>query len=89
MDVKCPSSGEQSDLSLLEKIRPKDSIKFVVKDKADCCFAQDIIKSHSIKGEIFFSPVYGTDYTTIQKFVLDNNLPVRMQVQLHKIFGVK
>jgi 7-carboxy-7-deazaguanine synthase len=89
MDVKCPSSGEQSDLSLLEKIRPQDSVKFVVKDEADCRYAQDIVKTHRIAGEIFVSPVFGTDYKTISEFILVNNLPVRMQVQLHKIIGVK
>ena len=36
MDVKCPSSGEKSDLSLLSKIRPEDSVKFVVGDEEDC-----------------------------------------------------
>ena len=89
MDVKCPSSGEQSDLSLLEKIRPQDSVKFVVKDEADCRYAQDVMKTHRIAGEIFISPVFGTDYKTISKFVLVNNLPVRIQIQLHKIIGVK
>jgi 7-carboxy-7-deazaguanine synthase len=89
MDVKCPSSGKQSDLSLLEKIRPQDSVKFVVKDEADCRYAQDIVKTHRIAGEIFVSPVFGTDYKTISEFILVNNLPVRMQVQLHKIIGVK
>ena len=33
MDVKCPSSGEKSDLGLLGKIRPNDTVKFVVKDE--------------------------------------------------------
>ena len=89
MDVKCPSSGEQSDLSLLGKIRPEDSVKFVVKDEADCRYAQEVIKNHRIAGEIFISPVFDTDYQTLATFVLANNLPVRMQVQLHKIIGVK
>lgn len=89
MDVKCPSSGEQSDLSLLEKIRPQDSVKYVVEDEADCRYAQDVMKIHQIAGEIFLSPVFGADYKTIAKFVLINDLPVRMQVQLHKIIGVK
>jgi 7-carboxy-7-deazaguanine synthase len=89
MDVKCPSSGEQSDLSLLGKIRPEDSVKFVVKDEVDCLYAQWVMKNHQIAGEIFISPVFGTDYKIISKFVLANNMPVRMQVQLHKIIGVK
>jgi 7-carboxy-7-deazaguanine synthase len=89
MDVKCPSSGEQSNLALLDAIRPQDSVKFVVKDEADCQYAREIILKYRIRGEIFLSPVYGSDYSVISKFILVNNLPVRLQVQLHKIIGVK
>jgi 7-carboxy-7-deazaguanine synthase len=89
MDVKCPSSGEQSNLSLLDTIRTQDSVKFVVNDEADCQYALEIMKTHRIAGEIFMSPVAGTDYRKISDFILLNNLPVRMQVQLHKIIGVK
>ena len=88
MDVKCPSSGEESDPALLLKIRPTDSVKFVVKDMTDCRFAEDMIRSQRIAGEVFISPVFGTDYRMISDFILANNLPVRMQVQLHKIIGV-
>jgi 7-carboxy-7-deazaguanine synthase len=89
MDVKCPSSGEHSDLSLLDTIRPQDSVKFVLKDETDCRYAQGIMASHRIAGEIFFSPVAGSNYATIAQFILANNLPVRFQMQLHKIIGVK
>ena len=89
MDVKCPSSGEQSNLALLDAIRSEDSVKFVVMDVADCQYANDIISTYCIRGEIFLSPVYGSDYATISKFILANNLPVRFQLQLHKIIGVK
>ncbi|MCK9631107.1 MAG: radical SAM protein [Methanoregula sp.] len=89
MDVKCPSSGEQSDLALLEKIRPQDSVKFVVNDETDCQYAQEVMNTHRIAGEIFFSPVFGTDYTKITNFILVNNLPIRFQIQLHKLIGVK
>jgi 7-carboxy-7-deazaguanine synthase len=88
MDVKCPSSGETSNLSLLAMIRPEDSVKFVVNDEADCRYAQEVMMLHPIAGEIFFSPVFGTDSTPITRFVLMNNLPVRFQLQLHKILGV-
>ena len=89
MDVKCPSSGEKSDLSLLAKIRPHDSVKFVVGNLDDCRYAQEVLACHAIAGECFFSPVYGSDYDTVVRFILDNNLPVRFQLQLHKILGVK
>jgi 7-carboxy-7-deazaguanine synthase len=89
MDVKCPSSGEQSDLSLLDRIRPQDSVKFVVGDDADCRYACEVMNSHQITGEIFFNPVAGSDYSAIVDFILANNLPVRFQLQLHKIIGIK
>jgi 7-carboxy-7-deazaguanine synthase len=47
------------------------------------------MESHPIAGEIFFSPVAGSDYAIIAQFILANNLPVRFQLQLHKIIGVK
>ena len=89
MDVKCPSSGQKSNLGLLKALRLKDSVKFVIKDETDCRYALDIITSYRISGEIFLSPVFGSDYKMIAKFILDNNLPVRFQIQLHKIAGVK
>src|SRR5208337_178420 len=89
MDVKCPSSGETSDLALLAAIRPRDCVKFVVRDEEDCRYAQDVLEHHPITGEIFFSPVYGADYGPIIRYILDNDLPVRFQLQLHKVIGVR
>ena len=89
MDVKCPSSGQQSNLTLLHALRLQDSVKFVVKDGTDCQYAREIIASYRMPGEIFLSPVFGSDYKMIVKFILENNLPVRFQIQLHKILGVK
>jgi 7-carboxy-7-deazaguanine synthase len=89
MDVKCPSSGEKSDLALLKKITSGDSVKFVIGDREDCRYAEEVILHHPIRGEIFFSPVSGSDYHETACYVLDNNLPVRLQVQLHKIIGVR
>jgi Organic radical activating enzymes len=89
MDVKCPSSGEKSDLSLLSKIRPEDSVKFVVADIEDCRFAHEVIDSHQIAGPVFFSPVFGADTAPIVNYIIKNSLPVRFQVQLHKVLGVK
>jgi len=89
MDVKCPSSGEESDPGLLKKIRDSDSVKFVVGDENDCLYAMEIMNLYPIRGEIFFSPVFGTDCQPLVRFILKNNLPVRFQVQLHKVLGVK
>ena len=89
MDVKCPSSGEKSDLALLKKITSGDSVKFVIDDREDCRYAEEVILRHPIRGEIFFSPVSGSDYHETACYILDKNLPVRFQVQLHKIIGVR
>jgi 7-carboxy-7-deazaguanine synthase len=89
MDVKCPSSGEKSDISLLSAIRVEDSVKFVVADEQDCRYAAAIIACHPIRGEIFCSPVYGSDYPLIAGFILAHDLPVRLQLQLHRLIGVR
>jgi 7-carboxy-7-deazaguanine synthase len=89
MDVKCPLSGESSDLSLLQHITPSDSVKFVVQDIIDCVYAEEVIEKYPISGEVFISPVEGSDYNAIAGYVIDHALPARLQLQLHKILGVK
>ena len=89
MDVKCPSSGEESDLSLLPRIAEGDSVKFVVKDSGDLAYAAEIVAAHPIRGEFLVSPVFGSDPAALARQVLDGNLPVRFQLQLHKILGVR
>jgi 7-carboxy-7-deazaguanine synthase len=89
MDVKCPSSSEESDLSLLSRIAEDDSVKFVVKDTEDLDYAREVIAAHPIQGECLVSPVSGSDYGALARLVLDRNMPVRFQVQLHKILGIR
>ncbi|PWR71968.1 7-carboxy-7-deazaguanine synthase QueE [Methanospirillum lacunae] len=89
MDVKCPSSGEKSDLSLLHWIRPEDSVKYVIGTDEDLRYAHETLKQNAVRGTIFWSPVFGTDPMKIVSYILDQNLPVRFQLQLHKIIGVQ
>jgi 7-carboxy-7-deazaguanine synthase len=89
MDVKCPSSGEESDLSLLSRITARDTVKFVVGGTEDLEYAGGVIASHPIPGEYLLSPVFGSDPGALARQVLERNLPVRFQVQLHKILGVR
>jgi len=89
MDVKCPSSGERSDLRLLPFITPRDCVKFVVADEDDLLYARAVMTRYDIQGEIFVSPVEGSDYRAIADYIVEENLPVRFQLQLHKILGVK
>ena len=89
MDVKCPSSGEESDLSLLSRIGPGDAVKFVVGDAGDLAHAREVMATHPIRGEFLISPVSGSDAGALARLVLDWNLPARFQVQLHRILGVR
>ncbi len=89
MDVKCPSSGEKSDLSLLNQISENDTVKFVVEDNPDLKYAGEILKNHQISGEVFFSPVEGSDVLNIAEYIISNSLDARVQLQIHKFIGVK
>ncbi|GAB7016884.1 7-carboxy-7-deazaguanine synthase QueE [Methanogenium cariaci] len=89
MDIKCPSSGEESDVTLLADIKSGDSVKFVVMDRTDCLYAQQVIESHDIAGTVFISPVWGGNYREIADFILDEGMEARFQLQLHKSIGVK
>jgi len=89
MDVKCPSSGVESDLSLLPRIRREASVKFVVRDLADCEYAAGVLDGHPVEGEVFFSPVEGSDARAVARFLIEEDLPARLQLQLHKLLGVR
>lgn len=88
MDVKCPSSGERSDLSLLPAITSRDSVKFVVRDLQDCEYASGVMNAYPVDGEVFFSPVEGSDATFIARYLIERDIPARIQLQLHKILGI-
>ncbi|HYS26441.1 MAG TPA: radical SAM protein, partial [Vicinamibacterales bacterium] len=90
LDVKCPGSGEsaKNDWSNLDRLRPQDEVKFVVKDRADYEYARDVIARHGLAARaaaIHLSPVHGVmNPRTLSEWVLADNLPVRVQLQLHK-----
>jgi 7-carboxy-7-deazaguanine synthase len=90
VDIKTPGSGELSknrweNLALLSA---HDEIKFVLCDEADYQWAKNIIAEHNLaqKCDILFSPVHGgLNPTQLAEWILRDRLPVRLQVQLHKI----
>lgn len=89
MDVKCPSSGMESGLEFLDVLGPEDAVKFVVADTTDLRYMEGVVRSHAIRAEIFVSPVWGSDLKAIADYIVEQNLPVRMQVQLHRVIGVR
>jgi 7-carboxy-7-deazaguanine synthase len=90
LDVKCPGSGEahRNDWTNLERLRPHDEVKFVLKDRTDYDYARDIIRRHDLArrvSAVLMSPVHGVlDPKQLSEWVLADNLPVRVQLQIHK-----
>jgi 7-carboxy-7-deazaguanine synthase len=90
IDVKCPGSGEaeKNHWANLERLRPTDEIKFVIKDRADYEYARDVVARHALVGRckaVLFSPVHGVqDAKSLAEWVLADRLPVRVQLQTHK-----
>ncbi len=89
VDVKTPTSGEnqRARWDVLEGLRPKDAIKFVLGDEADYRWAVDAIVSRRLaaKTEVLLSPVHGKlDPRTLVTWILRDKLPVRLNLQIHK-----
>lgn len=90
MDLKAPGSGEEQK-NIYENINyldAKDQIKFVIKDRLDYHWSQDIISRYNLidKCEVLLSPVADVlNPADLAQWILDDKLLVRMQLQLHKI----
>jgi 7-carboxy-7-deazaguanine synthase len=95
MDLKCPGSGEESRnlWSNLNHLTPRDELKFVLKNRGDYEWARGVIRDRGLDqrlkdgrlGAILLSPVW--DELGLQElagWILEDGLPVRLQVQLHK-----
>ena len=91
VDIKCPASGEseKNDLENLNRLSSKDQLKFVIADKNDYEYAKKIIFSAwtpPFPVPILFSAVHpALDPALLAKWILEDNLDVRLQIQLHKI----
>jgi 7-carboxy-7-deazaguanine synthase len=96
MDLKCPGSGESARnmWENLEHLGMRDEVKFVVKDRADYEWARDAIREHGLDDRVrsgtlralLMSPVWGEiDLPDFASWILDDGLPVRFQVQVHKL----
>ncbi|HSI21908.1 MAG TPA: 7-carboxy-7-deazaguanine synthase QueE [Methylophilaceae bacterium] len=90
LDIKTPGSGEvQKNLwANLQHLKSSDEVKFVLCDREDYEWAKQVLADQEIasKCTVLFSPVYSQlNPTDLADWVLQDRLPVRMQVQLHKI----
>lgn len=90
MDLKAPGSGESARnlWSNLDALTAHDQIKFVLADRADYDWACATMRERALAGrcDVLFSPVWSKlAPRDLAQWILDDRLPVRMQVQLHKI----
>ena len=90
LDVKCPSSGEQlrNHWPNLERLRPRDEVKFVIGDRADFDYALKVIEKYRLserEPEVLISPVWGeVDLKDVAAWILQSGTRMRMQLQMHK-----
>ncbi len=96
MDLKCPGSGEsrRNRWENLDHLSERDEVKLVVKDRADYEWARDTIRGRGLDARVgegslralLISPVWGEiDLEALAGWILEDALPVRLQVQLHKL----
>ncbi len=90
VDLKAPGSGEveRNLWSNLEHLTPHDELKLVLADRADYDWAVAQLRQHGLIGRcpILMAPVQGSlEPGTLADWILADGLPVRLQVQLHKL----
>lgn len=91
VDLKAPDSGEveRNLWSNLQHLDGNDEIKFVIASRRDYEWAREIVRQRALAdqvGAVLFSPVSGADVQQdLAAWLLEDGLPARYQVQLHKI----
>lgn len=89
LDLKTPGSGECSKnlFANIEYLTPNDQVKFVICNRHDFEWARAIVDEHQLtsKCHVFFSPSYEEQPAhELADWILNSQLNVRMQIQLHK-----
>lgn len=90
MDLKCPGSGEshRNLWSNLDHLSARDEVKFVISDRGDYEWAREVVKAHALAqrvGAILMSCAFERlAPATLASWILEDRLPVRLQLQLHK-----
>jgi len=90
VDLKAPGSGESARnlWSNVAHLRAHDQVKCVLADRADYGWAVARLREHALDArcQVLFSPVHGSlAPRELAEWILADRLPVRMQVQLHKL----
>jgi 7-carboxy-7-deazaguanine synthase len=90
MDLKTPDSGEEAKnlWSNVDQLSDRDQIKFVICSRGDYEWARDQVRERGLdlQCEVLFSPSWGQlEARDLAEWVLEDRLPVRLQLQLHKL----
>lgn len=90
VDIKTPDSGEvtKNRWANLDYLTPQDELKFVLCSEQDYRWAVDIFYERQLDQlcPVLFSPAFGQlDPALLASWILKDRLPVRLQLQLHKI----
>ncbi len=90
IDIKTPGSGEakRHRWSNFENLQPHDEIKFVLTSRDDYEWSRDVVESQlkGISATLLFSPCWGMlNPSDLCSWVLEDHLPVRVQLQMHKV----
>lgn len=100
VDVKCPASGEGGTFHAenLKALAPHDELKFVLASRDDYEFAREFVRGLSVRvASVIFSPAFAKNATgsrdsshclvdprELAEWILADNLPVRLGLQIHK-----
>jgi 7-carboxy-7-deazaguanine synthase len=90
IDIKTPGSAEvaRNRLENLALLRATDQLKFVICSREDFEWSRDFVRSHGLANRcaVLFSPSFGqVEARDLAQWILDERLPVRLQIQLHKV----
>jgi 7-carboxy-7-deazaguanine synthase len=91
IDLKTPGSGEmaKNDYSNIPLLKAHDQVKFVICNREDYDWARfklDELQLAAKASDVLFSPSFSEiDATALAGWIIDDNLPVRFQLQLHKL----
>ena len=90
VDVKTPDSREvaRNRYENLDVLRAEEQVKFVLCSRADFEWARDFVRERQLNERctVLFSPSFGqVEPRDLAQWVLDERLPVRLQIQLHKV----
>jgi 7-carboxy-7-deazaguanine synthase len=90
VDVKTPASGESARnlLDQLEVLNARDQVKFVICDRADYEWSRELVRERGLHARVMvlFSPSHEQlPARELAEWILEDRLPVRLQMQLHKL----